>query len=169
MNWIDLVFVALIVVSGLISLYRGFVREIFSLATWVVAIWVGIRFAGDLAVLLPEAVHDTTLRLGIAFAALFILVLIVGGIAGVLAMRLVRGSGLTGTDRSLGVVFGLLRGVLIVALLVFLASLTLVPEEPWWQQSRLVPEFERLVAWLVDLLPEGIQERLRDLDTEVEA
>ena len=168
MNWIDFVFIALVVLSGLISLYRGFVREVFSLVTWIVAIWVGVRFAGDAAVHLPAAVGDETLRLGIAFAVIFILVLIVGGVAGILATRLVRGTGLSGTDRSLGVVFGLLRGVLIVALLVFVASLTMLPEEPWWQESRLIPEFERIVAWVLDLLPEGIQERLRDLPDEVD-
>jgi len=166
-NWIDFLFIGLIAISGLISLYRGFVREVFSVVTWIVAIWVGIRFAGATAEYLPAALSDETLRLGIAFAVLFILVLIVGGIAGIIATRLVRGTGLTGTDRSLGIVFGLLRGVLIVALLVFVASLTLVPEESWWQESRLVPEFERLVGWVVNQLPETIQERLRDLPDEV--
>ncbi|TVP93006.1 MAG: CvpA family protein [Thioalkalivibrio sp.] len=167
MNWIDFLFIGLIAISGLISLYRGFVREVFSVATWIVAIWVGIRFAGPTAEYLPAALSDETLRLGIAFAILFILVLIIGGIAGIIATRLVRGTGLTGTDRSLGIVFGLLRGVLIVALLVFVASLTLVPEESWWQESRLVPEFERFVGWVLSQLPETIQERLRDLADEV--
>lgn len=167
MNWLDFAFIVLILISGLISLYRGFVREVFSVLTWVVAIWVGIRFAGTTAAYLPAALSDETLRLGIAFAVLFILVLIVGGITGIIATRLVRGTGLTGTDRSLGIVFGLLRGVLIVVLLVFLASLTLVPEESWWQESRLAPEFERIVAWVLDVLPETIQERLRGLPEDV--
>jgi membrane protein required for colicin V production len=165
-NWIDFVFIALILISGLISLYRGFVREVFSVVTWVVAIWVGIRFAGTVAVYLPAALSDETLRLGVAFAVLFILVLIAGGVIGIVMTRLVRGTGLTGTDRALGIVFGLLRGVLIVALLVFLASLTLAPEETWWQESRLVPEFERIVGWLLDQLPETLRERLRDLPEE---
>jgi membrane protein required for colicin V production len=165
-NWIDFVFIALILISGLISLYRGFVREVFSVVTWVVAIWVGIRFAGTVAVYLPAALADETLRLGVAFAVLFILVLIAGGVIGIVMTRLVRGTGLTGTDRALGIVFGLLRGVLIVALLVFLASLTLAPEETWWQESRLVPEFERIVGWLLDQLPETLRERLRDVPEE---
>jgi len=165
-NWIDFFFIALIVISGLISLYRGFVREVFSVLTWVVAIWVGIRFASAAAAYLPAALSDETLRLGIAFAVLFILVLIVGGVIGIVATRLVRGTGLTGTDRSLGIVFGLLRGILIVALLVFLASLTLVPEESWWRESRLVPEFERIVGWVLDQVPESIQDRLRGLPEE---
>ena len=163
MNWIDLVIIALISLSGLISLFRGFVRESFSLATWIVGVWLGIRHAADAAELLPDAVADATLRLGIGFAVIFIAVLVVGGILGILANRLVRGSGLTGTDRSLGVVFGLLRGVLLVAVLVFGALFTLLPEEPWWQQSLLIPEFERLVDWLVGLLPEGWREQIDEL------
>ncbi len=163
MNWIDLVIIALIVVSGLISLFRGFVRESFSLATWIIGVWLGIRYAAEVAEQLPQAVSDATLRLGIGFALIFIAVLIVGGILGVLANRLVKGSGLTGTDRSLGVIFGLLRGVLLVAVLVFLASLTLMPDEPWWENSRLIPEFERVVDWLIAQLPEGWQEQIHDL------
>ncbi|WP_018861466.1 MULTISPECIES: CvpA family protein [unclassified Thioalkalivibrio] len=163
MNWIDLVIIALIVVSGLISLFRGFVREAFSLATWIVGIWLGIRHAAEVAEVLPEALSDATLRLGVGFALIFIAVLIVGGILGVLANRLVRGSGLTGTDRSLGVIFGLLRGVVLVAVLVFAASLTLMPEEGWWENSRLIPEFERLVEWMVAQLPDSWQEQIGSL------
>ena len=163
MNWIDLIIIALIVVSGLISLFRGFVRESFSLATWIVGVWLGIRYAAEVAEQIPQAVSDATLRLGIGFALIFIGVLIVGGILGVLANRLVKGTGLTGTDRSLGVIFGLLRGVLLVAVLIFLASLTLMPDESWWENSRLIPEFERLVDWLIAQLPEGWQEQIHDL------
>jgi membrane protein required for colicin V production len=166
-NWIDFVFIGLILISGLISLYRGFVREVFSVVTWVVAIWVGVRFAGTVAAYLPAGLTDDTLRLGIAFAVLFVLVLIVGGVIGIVMTRLVRGTGLTGTDRSLGIVFGLLRGVLIVALLVFVASLTLMVEEPWWQESRLVPEFERIVGWVLEQVPESLLERLRDLPEDL--
>lgn len=160
MNWIDLIIIALIVVSGLISLFRGFVREFFSLATWIVGIWLGIRHAAEVAEVLPEALSDATLRLGVGFALIFIGVLIVGGILGVLANRLVRGSGLTGTDRSLGVIFGLLRGVVLVAVLIFAASLTLMPEESWWENSRLIPELERLVDWMVAQLPDSWQEQV---------
>ncbi|WP_019022227.1 MULTISPECIES: CvpA family protein [unclassified Thioalkalivibrio] len=163
MNWIDLVIVALIAVSGVISLFRGFVRETFSLATWIVGIWVGIRFAADVAVVLPDAIPDETIRLAIGFAVLFIAVLIVGGLLGVLAGKLVKGTGLTGTDRALGVIFGALRGVVLVAMLVFLASLTLMPEEGWWERSMLIPHFERVVDWMLGLLPEDWQEQLEGL------
>jgi len=162
-NWLDLVFLSLILISGLLSLYRGFVREIFSLLTWVVAIWAGIQWADLAAVYLPEALTDATLRLAGGFTIVFVLVLIVGGVLGVVAAKLVRGSGLSSTDRSLGVVFGLLRGVLIVALLVFLAGLTLVPQESWWQESRLVPEFQRVVDWILSQLPEAWREHLVNL------
>ena len=163
MNWIDLVIIALIAVSGVISLFRGFLRETFSLATWIVGVWVGIRFAADVAVILPDAVPDETVRLAIGFAVLFIAVLIVGGLLGVLAGKLVKGTGLTGTDRALGVIFGALRGVVLVAMLVFLASLTLMPEEGWWERSMLIPHFERVVDWMLGLLPEDWREHLEGL------
>lgn len=163
MNWLDLSFLALILVSGLISLYRGFVREVFSLLTWVVAIWLGIQWAAAAADFVPEAVTDSTLRLGIGFTGVFVLALIVGGVIGVVVAKLVQGSGLSGTDRALGVLFGLLRGVVIVALVVFLAGLTLVPAESWWEESALVPQFERVVDWLLSLLPEAWREHLQAL------
>ncbi|WP_026340749.1 CvpA family protein [Thioalkalivibrio sp. ALJT] len=168
MIWIDLVIIALIVISGLISLFRGFVRESFSLATWIIGVWLGIRHAEAMAAYLPDAIADATLRLGIGFAVIFIGVLIAGGLLGMVANRLVHGTGLSGTDRSLGVVFGLLRGVLLVAVLVFLASLTLMPDEAWWENSRLIPELERLVDWLIAQLPEGWQEQIRDLQAAEE-
>ena len=163
MNWIDLVIIILIAISAVISLFRGFAREVFSLATWIVGVWVGIRFAADVAVILPDAIPDETVRLGIGFAVLFIAVLIVGGLLGVLAGKLVKGTGLTGTDRALGVIFGGLRGVVLVAMLVFLASLTLMPDESWWDRSMLIPHFERILDWMLGLLPEDWQAHLDDL------
>jgi membrane protein required for colicin V production len=107
--------------------------------------------------------RDTTLRLGIAFAILFVLVLIAGGILGVLANRLVRGTGLTGTDRSLGVIFGSVARRAAGGVLVFLAWLTPLTEEGWWEQSRLASRIRALVNWLLDQLPQSLQERLREL------
>ncbi|MCG5500408.1 CvpA family protein [Ectothiorhodospira lacustris] len=153
MIWIDFVILGIVAVSTVISLFRGFVKEAISLATWILAFWVSLAYSGVLAGHLPFGLEDPTLRLGIAFAILFIVTLLVGGIVNVLAGQMVKKTGLSGTDRSIGAVFGLARGGLIVAVVILLMGLTVIPQEPWWQESLLVPHFERIALWLRDYLP----------------
>jgi membrane protein required for colicin V production len=156
MGWIDLIIVGIISLSAVISLFRGFVKEAISLATWVLAFWVSLGYASALSELLPAALSDQTLRIGMAFAGLFIVTLVLGGVVNVLAGQMVKRTGLSGTDRSLGVVFGLLRGVLVVAVLVLLAALTVLPQEGWWHESLLLPHFERLAIWLRGFLSDDL-------------
>lgn len=162
MNWLDLALLIPLLLSALIGFFRGFVRESFSLVTWIIAIWLGWQHAPQHTAWIPDVVNDATLRLGIAFVVIFVLVLIVGGILGVLARRLIHGIGLAGIDRVLGFGFGSLRGVLILALAVFLGSLTLLPQESWWQESRLIPPLQRVVDWTEAQLPESARQRFRE-------
>ncbi|MDN5869373.1 MAG: CvpA family protein [Nitrococcus sp.] len=157
MNWLDYVFLGVIAVSAAISLMRGFIREVLSIVVWVAAFWISLRFAPPLAVFLNDYLQSPTLRLLVAFAALFIAVLLLGALVNYLAGTLVGKTGLRGTDRVLGMVFGGLRGVLVVALLVLMAGLTSVPRERWWQDSVLAAHFRPWVCslgagqWLQDL------------------
>ncbi|EHQ52102.1 MULTISPECIES: CvpA family protein [Ectothiorhodospira] len=153
MIWIDFVILGIVAVSTVISLFRGFVKEAISLATWILAFWIALAYSGVAAEHLPFGLEDPTLKLGIAFAILFIVTLLMGGIVNVLAGQLVKKTGLSGTDRSIGAVFGLARGGLIVAVVILLMGLTVIPQEPWWQDSLLVPHFERIALWLRDYLP----------------
>jgi len=141
MNWLDLVFIGIIAVSVVISLVRGFVREVISIVVWAAAFWISIRFAPVLSTYLEGWVDSPTIRLVAAFAGLFVVTLILGAIINYLAGQLVGRTGLTGTDRMLGVVFGGLRGGIIVGLLVLMAGLTSIPQETWWRQSRLAGWF----------------------------
>jgi membrane protein required for colicin V production len=166
MSWIDAAFAVIILVSAFIGLLRGFVREVFSLTTWVVAIWASLQHASLLATRLPASIEDSTLRLGIAFVAIFILVLILGGILGVLATRLIRGIGLRGTDGALGLLFGVLRGGVIVVVIVFLAALTAFTEEPWWQDSLSVPYAEKGLGLILERLPDSVREQLDTLRSD---
>lgn len=146
MNWLDYVFIGIIAASAAISLVRGFVREVLSIIVWIAAFWISIHFAGQLASYLGSYLDSPTLRLVIAFAGLFIVVLVTGELVSYLASTLVGKTGLSGTDRLLGMVFGGLRGALIVGLLVLLAGLTTVPRERWWQESVLATEFHPWVC-----------------------
>ncbi len=161
MAWLDILILGIVSVSALISLIRGFVREAFSLAVWVLAFWVSWNFFRDLEVPLQAWIGSPTARLGIAFAALMIVTLVVGGLVNFLLIQLVQRTGMSGTDRLIGMVFGAARGILLVAVLVLLAGLTPLPDETWWAQSQLVGYFEELALWLRDLLPPGLAERFR--------
>jgi len=153
MNWVDFVLIGIVSVSLLISLVRGFVREAFSLAAWVVAFWVSWSFFRELAVHLEPWVSVPSLRLGLAFAVLLLVTLILGAMVNFLISQLVERTGLTGTDRLLGMFFGAARGVVLVAIMVLLAGLTPIPNDPWWQESQLIPYFQELAVWLRGFLP----------------
>ncbi len=155
-NWVDFAVIVIIGVSVIIGLFRGLVKESISLATWILAIWVALVFGPRLSGLLPFTVGSATIQNIIASAVLFILVIILGGVVNYLLSQIVDKTGLSGTDRSLGLVFGALRGAAIVAILVLLATLTNLPNEPWWQQSKTLPFFYDIALWLKDLLPPSL-------------
>lgn len=147
-NWADWVIVALVVLSALISLVRGFVREALSLLVWIAAFVVAFLFSERLAPMLGAAVELPSLRYIAAFAILFVCTLIVGSLLGYLVAQLVKMTGLSAIDRLMGTMFGICRGVLIaLLLLVFIPKVIPVQQDPWWQQSSLIPRVLVLENW----------------------
>ncbi|EKO3626127.1 MULTISPECIES: CvpA family protein [Vibrio] len=146
MNWLDIVILSVIGLSALISLLRGFAKEALSLVIWFAAFYIASEYYAKLAVYFSN-IKDEMFRNGSAIAVLFIATLIVGAMVNYVISQLVDKTGLSGTDRILGVVFGALRGVLIVAAaLFFMDAFTASPNAEWWKGSQLVPEFSRLIA-----------------------
>lgn len=154
--WVDYGIIGLIGLSALIGLMRGLVREVFSLALWGAAIWLGLRFGRDFSVHLESVIPIPSARMAASFLILFIGTLLAGGLLAYLLGKLVDSTGLGGTDRLAGLLFGMVRGMLIAAVLVLLAGVTPLPEDPWWKQSKLIPPFQSLALWLRDQLPAGL-------------
>lgn len=156
MNWVDISVLAIVFLSAVISVIRGFVREALSLAAWIAAFWVAFTFTDNMAVMLADHIETPSLRLVAGFTILFLATLIIAALVNFLAVQLVVKTGLSGTDRMLGVIFGIARGVVIVGILVLLAGLTPIPQDPWWEASTLIPHFEALAILLRGLLPPDI-------------
>ncbi len=159
MSWVDLIIIVIIIISALISLVRGFVKESLSLASWILAGFIALRYFTPLADLLEPYIESPTIRTATGFAILFVSSLIVGAIINYMASQAVTKTGLTGTDKSLGVVFGVARGLLIVTLLVLLAGLTPMPSEPWWNDSAMIEFFSDMANWIKDILPQDVAGR----------
>ncbi len=145
--WADWVIIGIIAISTIVSLIRGFVKEALSLASWIVAFIIARTFYTHLATLFEEVINTPSLRLLAAFVLLFVVALIVGSLINHLISAIVKSTGLSGTDRMLGMVFGLVRGVILIVVIVALARLTPLAQDPWWSQSALIGHFERLEAW----------------------
>lgn len=160
MTGIDFAFIAVIIISTLFSLLRGFVKEAVSLGTWIIAIWVSTTFASNLSNFMPDSIENPAFRMGLAFIALFVATLILGVMVNILLNQVINKTGLSGVDRALGTIFGLARGVLIVTVFVMLASLTGIKEQEFWNASELVGRFQSLASWLQVYLPDNISDSL---------
>ncbi|SCZ63734.1 CvpA family protein [Thiohalomonas denitrificans] len=156
MNWADYSILAIIALSLLISLVRGFTKEALSLAGWLVAFWVALTFANNLEPLLQPYIEVPSVRLSVAFAVLFLVTLLLATLVNFMAVQLVRKTGLSGTDRFIGAFFGIARGVVVVLALVILAGLTALPEDPWWSASLLIPYFQETAIWVRYYLPDEL-------------
>lgn len=150
--WIDYIIIGIIGVSTLISLIRGFVREALSVIGWISAFFIASKFYAYLAVYLT-GIEDTILRNATSIGILFCATLVVAGIINHLIGTVVDKTGLSGTDRLLGMCFGALRGVLLVAaLLLFIDAFTGIGSSEDWGKSELVSKFKPIQHWFFDYL-----------------
>ena len=135
----DVVICVIVGISGIISMIRGFVKEAMSLVIWLAAFFVAMSFKEVVAELLINIIALPSIRQLAAWIILFVGTLLLGSIANYLLGKLVSSTGLSGTDRTLGLVFGGFRGLLIVLALVIIVPKTLpVDEDLWWTSSRSV-------------------------------
>jgi membrane protein required for colicin V production len=160
MNWPDYALIAIVAISILVGAWRGFVKEAFSLAVWIAAFLIAFQFSGTVAQYMEGSVSLPSARTALAFGGLFIAVLLVGGLLTFLVGKLVEKTGLSGTDRMLGGVFGTLRGVIMVIVLILVAGFTPVPQDPWWQESTVIQAMLPLADWFAGLLPESVREHI---------
>ena len=160
MNALDYAWLAVLGLSVALGLWRGVIREIFSLAGWVLAVAAAMAFAGDAAAALPVTWGSPTVRSVAAFTAIFLVVLLVLAIAGMLLAKLFHAAGLGVPDRVLGALFGFARGALILMLVVAAAAFTPLPQEPLWRGSAFTPAIQTAVIAAKPWLPPQIADRV---------
>ena len=155
----DYAVMAVIGLSALRGAWRGFVGEIFGLIGWIVAFIVACRYVDRLVPWIPANWPGGALTQWlIAFALIVIGVVLVAGVANALITRIVTASGLSGVDRSLGLMFGLVRGVVLVLILVALGGLTELPQHEFWRDALLRPYAEQGINELKPFLPAPLAE-----------
>ena len=158
LNWFDYTIIGIVLISVIISFFRGFLREVISLIVWILAIMVALKFATPISEYLKPHMESETLRYLIAFVALFISVLIIGAIFNFIIKLLVSKTGISGTDRMLGIIFGGARGVLAIAIVLLMIQISPLKDEAWSQNSALSPHFGSLVGWLKKYVPEQMNQ-----------
>jgi membrane protein required for colicin V production len=168
-EYADYVVLGIVALSILVGAIRGFIKEAFSLAVWAAAFLVAFQYSGAVALQLENHIELPSARTALAFAGLFLSVLLVGGLLTFLVGKLVEKTGLSGTDRMLGGVFGGIRGLFLVLAIMLVAGLTPVPQDPWWQQSRSIQSLLPLAEWSAQYLPDYILEHMELSPVEEEA
>lgn len=155
----DLIILSIILLSAIVGLVQGFLKEICSLVTWVLAIWMAWRFAPVVTPWLGETMRNAPYGIWAGRAVVFFAVLVAGAIIGYLLNHFVRMSLFSGMDRLLGFLLGVIRGVVIVSLIIILAQSARLDEEGWWKQSRFVPVLTPAASLLRVIVGEYLPER----------
>ena len=155
MNWLDYVFIGILAISVIISIFRGLTKEVLSLLIWVVAFWLAYHYVDIGAKYLESYIELPSARHLIAFVAILIAALFLGSIINFILGKLIKSTGLSGTDRFFGMFFGLLRGVVIIIVIAFFVRATPLSEDPWWQNSKLVPYAGKIAEWARVRMPES--------------
>jgi membrane protein required for colicin V production len=152
MMTVDWVIIGIVALSTVMSLWRGVTREIFSLTTWALAIYLGVKFASSLDQFLTAFINTQSVRFAVGFIVIFLAIMIIGGLLIRLLSKFISFTGLTLVDRLFGLAFGAARGILIIAVAVVLVGYTTVPQDKWYQDSQLLPHFhgisKSLSAWV---------------------
>lgn len=150
---VDYVILIIIAISAMTGLFRGFVKELMALGIWAIALWTAAKFANWGANYLKPWIHQDEFRLVAAFICITIAILLAGGLFSSLLSFIIQRSGLSGTDRLLGMIFGFGRAVFIISLIILVGRMTSFPMQKYAKQSQLFAYFIPVVDWMSSYVP----------------
>ncbi len=160
MTTFDYIVLGVVGLSLLFGLWRGVVGEVIALVAWGLAIFASVEF-GESAGQLFSGLGDPAIRTMAGCAAVFIGILVIMALVRMLVSHMVKALGLSVSDRLLGMLFGLLRGVLVCMVLVALGGMTAAPRQTWWNQAMLAKPLETAVLVARQWLPDDLAKRIR--------
>ncbi len=163
MNEVDAVAIVIVALSCLFGLWRGFVKEVLSLVTWVAALALSRLYSGVLADAMVNLIDNEAARLVAGFALIFIVVMMLGTFINHMLTKLLTLTGLKVADRVFGGVFGIARGAVITVVIMFVVG-PFVAETERWQQSQLVPYGLVLIEYTQQYI--GVADVDSELDPE---
>jgi membrane protein required for colicin V production len=161
---LDYVILAVLAISMVVGIVRGLVRELLALLSWVVSVWLALHYAEIVSEWLAPYLQSPQIQYLVALTGIFIVSLLMLSMIAIIIVKLLTLVGIAGTDRSLGGLFGVVRGIAIALVLVFVIRLTPATGEAWFQSSMIVPYLEPIYEYLddqnflqpLDSLPERI-------------
>lgn len=154
---IDIIIGAAILFSVVVGIFRGLVKEALSLASLLFAIWAALYFGPDIGNVAESWLSSEELQTWFGRIVVFVVILAAGGLLSWALSRLVRWSVLSGVDRFLGAIFGLCRGVLLIAVLVIGGRFAGFDNDDWWLSSRAIPHLELVAEWIEVMAPKGFE------------
>ena len=168
LHWLDYVIIGIIGLSVITGLFRGFIKEVIARCIWILAIWLAYTYTPVIDPWLQSYIQDKTARMVVAFVAILLVTIIVGGLFNAMLSFILRRSGLSGTDRILGMGFGFVRGVFIVALMITVIKMTSLPHQEYTDKSQFYAKFDPVVNKLSGYMP-ALIERVGVLDKKKES
>lgn len=157
MTIVDLLIIVMIFASVVFGAMRGIVRETIAIAALLLAIWAALHLGPYAGAWLGGSFGSSEVELWAGRFLVFIIILVLGGLTGWGISKIVRLAGLTGTDRSLGGLFGLARAFILIGLFVLLGRYAEFDVESWWFESRLIPYAEVVADWIEVMAPKGME------------
>jgi membrane protein required for colicin V production len=162
---IDIIIAVALIISVIVGIIRGFVKEAISIAALLVAIWAALFFGPDVGEISDSWLSSKELQTWFGRILVFVVILSLGGLIGWGISKLVRLSVLSGLDRLVGAVFGVGRGVLLVALFVLGGQYAGFDNDKWWADSRAIPHVDVVAEWIKVMAPQGYDLLVPDAKT----
>ncbi len=157
MTIIDIVIIVAVLASVVVGVIRGIVREAIAIAALLIAIWAALHLGPYAGGWLGGSMGSSELEMWAGRFLVFIVILALGGLSGWGISKIVRMAGLSGTDRYLGGLFGLIRAVVLIGLFAMLGRYAAFDAESWWLKSRLIPYAETVADWIEVMAPKGME------------
>jgi membrane protein required for colicin V production len=145
---VDVLILVVLLGSTVIGALRGFVREAVSVVFWILAVWGAWQFGPVIEPHLGGLLADPSIAPWVGRLVILVLILLVGWVAGMMLSYFTRSIGLGTLDRVIGVLFGIVRGMVLVGLMIIGGELLHMTQEDWWNRSKLVPYGETVGDWL---------------------